>query len=127
MAKVVLMFRNQIVKEVAIGPQGIKIGRESDNDIQIDNVAVSRYHAEIYRQGYPFYLEDMKSTNGTILNGAVLSWKAALSNNDKITIGKHSLVFVEEAKDNLDKKAKQDADATLCLTPADLARLRENR
>ena len=127
MAKIVLMFRNQVVKEVAIGPQGIKVGRESDNDIQIDNVAVSRYHAEIYRQGYPFYLEDMKSTNGTILNGAVLSWKAALNSNDKITIGKHTLVFVEEAKDSLDKKPQQDAGATLCLSPADLARLRENR
>ncbi len=127
MAKVVLMFRNQIIKEVAIGPQGIKIGREPDNDIQIDNVAVSRYHAEIYRQGYPFYIEDMKSTNGTCLNGAVVGWKGGLSHNDKITIGKHTLVFVEEAKDSLDKKAKQDSGETLCLTPEDLARLRENR
>jgi len=126
MAKIVVLFKNKRLKEVAIGPQGIKIGRGEENDIQIDNAAVSRCHAEIYRQGYPFYIEDMKSTNGTYVNGSFVNWKGALKHNDKITIGKHTLVFVEEPKDALDKKPKRDADETLCLTPEDLARLREN-
>lgn len=127
MARVVVMFRNQKIKEVAIGPQGVKIGREMDNDIQIDSVAVSRYHAEIYRQGFPFYLEDKGSTNGTLLNGSDVSWKVALSHNDKITIGKHTLVFVAEPKDTAGKKSLRNADETLCLSPEDLARLRNNR
>ncbi len=126
MAKIVVLLKNRVIKEVSIGPQGIKIGRDPDNDIQLDNVAVSRYHAEIYRQGYPFYVEDMKSTNGTFLNGSFMNWKGALNHNDKITIGKHTLVFIEEAKDSLDKKPQRDPGATLCLTPEDLARLREN-
>jgi len=125
MAKVVVLFKNKVIKEVAIGPQGLKIGRDPDNDIQIDNIAVSRHHAEIYRQGYPYYVEDMKSTNGITLNGSVLSWKSGLNNNDKVTIGKHTLVFVEEEKDNLDKKPQLDVNETLCLSPEDLARLRE--
>lgn len=126
MAKVVVIFKNKVLKEVAIGPQGIKIGRDPENDIQIDNIAVSRHHAEIYRQGYPFYVEDMKSTNGTFLNGRFLNWKSALNHNDKITLGKHTLIFIEEAKDGLGKKLQHDANETLCLTPEDLARLREN-
>jgi pSer/pThr/pTyr-binding forkhead associated (FHA) protein len=126
MAKIVVMLKNKILKEVAIGPQGIKIGRDPVNDIQIDNAAVSRCHAEIYRQDYPYYIEDMKSTNGTYINGSFLNWKGALNHHDKITIGKHTLLFVEEPKDALDRKPLRDAGETLCLTPEDLARLREN-
>ncbi|NIQ98380.1 MAG: FHA domain-containing protein [Desulfuromonadales bacterium] len=125
MAKIVVIFKNKVLKEVAIGPNGIKIGREPDNDIQIDNIAVSRCHAEIYRQGYPYFIEDLKSTNGTYLNGRFLNWKSGLNDKDKITIGKHTLLFIEEAKDGSGKKPRRDATETLCLTPEDLARLRE--
>jgi len=125
MAKVVVKFRDQAVKEVAIGAKGIKIGRNPDNDIQIDNLAVSRQHAEIYKQGYCYYIEDLKSTNGVFLNGKFLNWKSSLNHNDKITIGKHTLVFVEEAKDAAGRKPPSKADETLCLSPEDLARLRE--
>lgn len=127
MAKIIVMFGSRTLQEVAIGPQGVKVGRESDNDIQLDNVAVSRYHAEIYRQGFPFYLEDKGSTNGTQLNGSTVSWKTALSDNDKITIGKHTLVFREEAKDNAGKKSLRNSDETLCLSKEDLAKLRNKR
>lgn len=124
MAKLVVMLKNKVLREVAIGAQGVKVGREADNDIQLENPAVSRCHAEIYRQGYPFYIEDKKSTNGTYLNGAFVNWKAALTHNDKITIGKHTLVFVEEEKDNLDKPKKANVNETLYLSPEDLERLR---
>jgi len=125
MAKLIVMLKDKVLKEVQVGPQGVKVGREPDNEIQLENPAVSRCHAEIYRQGYPFYIEDKKSTNGTYLNGAFVTWKAALSHNDKITIGKHTLVFIEEAKDNPDKK-KVNANETLYLSPEDLARLRNS-
>ena len=125
MAKIVVKFKGQLVKEVAIGPKGITIGRNPDNDIQIDNIAVSRQHARIYRQGYAFYIEDLKSTNGVFLNGKLLNWKSGLNHNDQISIGKHTLVFVEEPKDRPAGKAPS-ADETLHLTPDDLARLRGN-
>lgn len=126
MAKLVLMLKGKILREVGIGPQGVKIGRDASNDIQIDNVAVSRFHAVVYRQGYPFYLEDKESTNGTYLDGSRISWKTPLSHNQKITIGKHTLRFVEEPSDSAGQKASRGADTTLCLSPEDLARLREN-
>lgn len=126
MAKVVVKFKNKIIKEVAIGPQGVKVGRDPDNDIQIDNVAVSRFHAKIYRGSHPFYVEDLDSTNGTYLNGTLVNWKSALSHNDKITMGKHTLVFIEEPKDTLSAKQKQKADETFCLTKDELAKLLEN-
>jgi pSer/pThr/pTyr-binding forkhead associated (FHA) protein len=125
MAKLIVMLRDKVLKEVQIGPQGVKVGREAENDIQLENPAVSRCHAEIYRQDYPFYVEDKKSTNGTYLNGAFVTWKAALSHNDKITIGKHTLVFIEEAKDHPEKK-KVNANETLYLSPEDLERLRNS-
>lgn len=126
MAKIIVMFRDKKVKEVAIGPQGVRIGRDPGNDIQIDNVAVSRFHAEVYRQNYPFYIEDKKSTNGTYLNGTFVNWKRALNNNDKITIGKHVLIFVEEARDGLGVEAPSpDVTETFCLSPDELARLRD--
>lgn len=127
MAKIIVQFGGRTLQEVAIGPQGVKIGREEDNDIQIDNVAVSRYHAEIYRQGYPYYIEDKGSTNGTNLNGSLISWKAPLNHNDKVTIGKHTLVFVEEAKDRNARKSPRSSDETLCLSKEDLAKLRNRR
>ncbi len=127
MAKIIVKFGSRTLQEVAVGPQGVKIGREEDNDIQIDNVAVSRHHAEIYRQGYPYYIEDKNSTNGTQLNGNVISWKAPLNNNDRITIGKHTLVFVEEAKDRDGRKSPRSSDQTLCLSKADLEKLRTRR
>ena len=126
MAKIVVMFKGKPIREVAVGKDGIKVGRDADNEIQIDNPAVSRHHAEIYRQDYAFYIEDMKSTNGTLLNGAHLNWKRALKHNDKINIGKHTLVFVEEAKDFPEKQPQRLGSETLCLTPEDLERMRRN-
>ena len=48
MAKLSLMFENKIVKEVPIGSRPVTIGRSPDNDLPVDNLAVSNYHARVY-------------------------------------------------------------------------------
>jgi pSer/pThr/pTyr-binding forkhead associated (FHA) protein len=48
MPKLSLMFDNKIVKEVPVGSRPVTIGRSPDNDILVDNLAVSNYHAKIY-------------------------------------------------------------------------------
>ena len=116
MAKLLVVFRNKILQEVKLAKETVRVGRDSDNEIQLDNPAVSRFHAEIYRQGYPFYVEDKSSTNGTFVNGSFVNWKAALTDGDRITIGKHDLIFQLEAGDYREGK-KVDFGETVCIRP----------
>ena len=117
MAKLIVVFKNKIMQEVKLAKETVRIGREPDNEIQIDNPGVSRFHAEVYRQEYPFYVEDMKSTNGTYVNGNFVNWKVALNDGDRITIGKHDLIFQLEASDYRKGDKKIDFGETVCIRP----------
>ncbi|MDO9288173.1 MAG: FHA domain-containing protein [Thermodesulfovibrionales bacterium] len=92
MPKVTLKFKEAVLKEIQLDKEVIIIGRNPDNDIHIDNPAVSGSHAKIINEGGRIFIEDMNSTNGTFINGKKIS-KSALNNNDIITVGKHTLVF----------------------------------
>lgn len=119
MAKILVTFRGTVLKEVLIQEETTRIGRDPSNHICLDNPAVSRFHAEIYRQGYSFFLEDKKSTNGTYLNDTFLNWKRGLNHNDRIVIGKHTLVFQLEPKDIPGKltPGSFDSGETVCIVP----------
>ena len=97
MAKLIVVFRNKILQEIKLAKETVRIGRDSDNEIQIDNPGVSRFHAEVYRQGYPFYIEDMKSTNGTYINGKRVS-RYPLSVGDEVVISKHILKLTDSSE-----------------------------
>jgi predicted component of type VI protein secretion system len=71
------------------------IGRKPDNDIQIDNLAVSGKHALIITILDDSFLEDLGSTNGTYVNGKLIK-KHALKNGDVVGIGKHELKYINE-------------------------------
>ena len=92
MPKVTLKFKEAVLKEIQLDKEVITIGRNPDNDIHIDNPAVSGSHAKIINEGGRIFIEDMNSTNGTFISGKRIS-KSALNNNDVITVGKHTLVF----------------------------------
>jgi pSer/pThr/pTyr-binding forkhead associated (FHA) protein len=95
MARIEVRFNNVAVREVPLDRPTITIGRSGKNDIVVDNMAVSRKHARIYQEGPRFIVEDLKSLNGTFVNNKKVSqW--ILSDNDKIHIGKHTLVFIDE-------------------------------
>jgi predicted component of type VI protein secretion system len=96
MGKLIISFENAVLKTVPLNKERITIGRRPENDIQIDNLGVSGQHAAIVTVGNDFFLEDLKSTNGTLLNGQ-LAEKQLLKNNDVVEIGKHKLKFVAEA------------------------------
>ena len=75
----------------------LRIGRDPQSHVRINEATVSRYHAEIYRRGESYFLEDKKSTNGTRLNGRVVTEKQMLEDKDKIAIGSAVLVFDKHA------------------------------
>ena len=66
---------------------GLSIGRSTDADVRIEDRFSSSIHARLYSRGASYFVEDMSSTNGTFLNGAVLEGEAELSDLDEIKIG----------------------------------------
>ena len=96
MPKLVLRFNAAVIKEYTIRKPVVTVGRKPDNDIVVDNPAVSSHHCKISLVGDAFYVEDLESTNGTYLNEKRIV-KAGLKHNDVIGLAtKHALVFVDE-------------------------------
>lgn len=66
---------------------GLSIGRSKDADVRIEDRYASSIHARVFERGGRFYVEDMNSTNGTLLNGATLKGEAELIDGDTVQIG----------------------------------------
>src|SRR5205823_12313954 len=90
MPKLSLMFDNKIMKEIPVGSRPITIGRSPDNDLLVDNLAVSNYHAKIYFEAGRMVIEDLDSLNGTFVNELRVA-RATLHDGDNIHIGKHKI------------------------------------
>ena len=90
MLKLDLMFKDKVLKQIETDKSEITIGRGNNNDIIIDNLAVSKEHAAIVKLPDGYGLVDLDSTNGTLLNDKDIK-KASLAPQDKITVGKHIL------------------------------------
>ena len=113
MVKLILKFNEAIIKEIPIEKEAILIGRKEENDIPIDNMAVSGKHAKIIYEGDAYILYDLNSLNGTFVNGAKIT-KTRLKNNDQIIIGKHTLIFKDDSVP--DKKSPPIASSDLYAT-----------
>ena len=96
MAKLILSLEGSVIREIPINKERITIGRKPQNDIQIENLAVSSEHACIVTILADSFLEDMGSTNGTLVNGNSVK-KHILQNNDVIEIGKYKMKYVVDA------------------------------
>ncbi|MDX5409252.1 MAG: FHA domain-containing protein [Thauera sp.] len=95
MPKLVLSMDGLVLKEMPLGKERTTIGRKPDNDIQIDNLAISGHHAIITCITNDAFLEDQNSTNGTYLNGQPVK-KNVLRNNDVIELGKYKIKFIAD-------------------------------
>jgi pSer/pThr/pTyr-binding forkhead associated (FHA) protein len=113
MAKLILSMDGLVLKEISLGKERTTIGRKPHNDIQIDNLAVSGEHAVIVSILNDSFLEDLGSTNGTLVNGQAVK-KHFLQNNDVIELGKYKLKYLNEAP--VQTKAA-DFEKTMILRP----------
>jgi pSer/pThr/pTyr-binding forkhead associated (FHA) protein len=119
MARLVLSLDGQVLAEYNMSKERYTIGRLPDNDIRIDNPAVSGHHALIINILNDSFLEDLNSTNGTYVNGKIIK-KHAMQHGDVITVGHHALRFVDgEAEEPAD-----EFERTMVIGSADAARLR---
>lgn len=71
----------------------VRVGRHPDNEVFLDDVTVSRRHAEFRRDGAHFVIHDAGSLNGSYLNGDRVD-TAVLEHGDEVQIGKYKLVFL---------------------------------
>lgn len=111
MAKLILSLEGSVIREIPIDKERIMIGRKAQNDIQIENLAVSGEHACIVTILADSFLEDLGSTNGTLVNGQPIK-KHFLQNNDVIEIGKYKIKYASEAPSNL---TQEDFEKTMVL------------
>jgi pSer/pThr/pTyr-binding forkhead associated (FHA) protein len=106
-----------VLKEIPLTKERTTIGRKPHNDIQIDNLAVSGEHAVIVTILNDCFLEDLGSTNGTLVNGNPVK-KHFLQNNDIVELGKYRLKFVGEAPAAAATAEKADFEKTMVLRPS---------
>src|SRR3990170_1971599 len=113
MAKLILSMDGLILKEYTLAKERTTIGRKPHNDIQIDNLAVSGEHAVVVTILNDSFLEDLGSTNGTLVNGQPVK-KHFLQNNDVVELGKYKLKYIHEQ--TAQAKAA-DFEKTMVLRP----------
>jgi len=111
MARLVLSLDGQVMAEYNMNKERYTIGRLPDNDIRIDNAAVSGHHSLIINILNDSFLEDLNSTNGTYVNGKLIK-KHALQHGDVVTVGHHQLRFVE------DDESQDEFEKTMVIQPS---------
>ena len=93
-----VFLRDKLVGRSVFQNEEVRIGRAADNEVQIDNLALSRYHASIENLGGAYVLKDFGSQNGTFVNGQRVEGRYGLNDGDRVSVGKFTLVFRCEKK-----------------------------
>jgi len=119
MARLVLSLDGQVLAEYNMSKERYTVGRLPDNDIRIDNAAVSGHHALIINILNDSFLEDLNSTNGTYVNGKIVK-KHAMQHGDVITVGHHALRFVDSEAD----EPSDEFEKTMVISPRQAAKLK---
>ena len=115
MARLILSLDSQVLAEYNMSKERYTIGRLPDNDVRIDNPAVSGHHSLIINILNDSFLEDLNSTNGTYVNGKLIK-KHALQHGDVITIGHHQLRFADQ---QLNDTEQDEFEKTMVIPAAE--------
>ena len=101
--KLVLLREGEILSRYTLTERRLLIGRDADNDVPVASEFISRHHAQISYYRGSYWVMDLKSTNGTFVNGQRVRRKR-LADKDVIALGQHRLVF----QDPVDGRADDD-------------------
>lgn len=97
MARLILTHEGAVMREYQLNKDRTSVGRKPHNDIHLEDPTVSGEHA-VFLKLQHYYVEDMGSTNGVVLNGKRVS-KRQLNTGDIIRIGRHEFKFVDDANE----------------------------
>jgi len=114
MSKLIITESSGGSRALVLDKERVTIGRHADNDICLNDKAVSGYHAVVITILADSFLEDLDSTNGTLVNGKQIA-KHPLCSGDTIVIGRNSLVY------QCDQQHGEDFEKTMILRPAQVA------
>jgi pSer/pThr/pTyr-binding forkhead associated (FHA) protein len=114
MARLILSLDGQTLAEYNMTKERYTVGRLPDNDIRIDNAAVSGHHSLLINILNDSFLEDLNSTNGTYVNGKLIK-KHALQHGDVITVGHHQLRYVD---DQAQQAPEDEFEKTMVIQPS---------
>src|SRR5689334_6062988 len=115
-AKLLVKLQGQGSRSIDLAGDTFTIGRKPENDLPIDDHTVSSRHAKIIRVQSVYFLEDLKSTNGTAVNGKAID-RVQLHDADVITIGQHRLIFQDNApSQTASASPSADLDQTMAIS-----------
>ena len=117
MSKLILTLDGALLGEYPLEKKCLTLGRRATNDIHIDNLAVSGDHARFITVGDETLLEDMESTNGSVVNGKKVQ-KQTLRHGDVVAIGKYKLTYENEAAAGNGGARQVDFENTIMMQPS---------
>lgn len=116
MSHLVVTIEDKLVGEFPINKEKMTIGRKPDNDICINNLAISSYHSQIITVLDSSFLEDLNSTNGTYVNARLVK-KHALEDGDLIDIGNYRIRYVGNEPQEESSEDGDVLEKTIVLSP----------
>ena len=110
MAMIVQTVEGVVTNKFNIELSALKFGRATDNQVQIDDLAVSNEHAQIIcetsdKGEIAYFLEDLGSTNGSFINETKIE-KQLLHHNDSLRIGWNIFTFIDENEIDFEKTSR---------------------
>ncbi len=120
MYKLTVRDNNNKLDEMYVSHDVLKIGRNFDNDIRLDDATVSSHHAEIVQKDHKVTIRDCKSTNGTYVNGNTVE-SHELKDDDVIVIGKLTISFFNDKPAPL----TEEIDPTTTISRGEMQNLLE--
>jgi len=117
-SKLILALDGEILREYQVERDFMSIGRKHENDIQLNDLTVSGRHALISKVGENIYIEDLNSTNGTLVNGNYVS-KLALKHGNVVQVGHHLFTFFNNDKESYEPTMfiRAEIDETQVVLP----------
>jgi len=101
MPRLFLKSNNITIRETQLDKSPITIGRDTTNDIVVDDILVSRHHAKIFFNDNGYCIQDLKSGNGISVNDKKVLQKT-LQNLDEISVGKYTLIFMDDLRPTIE-------------------------